>query len=93
MKPLVGDFVELEILDEEDKKGNVIAVLERKNTLIRPAVANTDQALVIFAAKEPNPVLPCWTVFDYYGRQKILVICINKGTFPGRGKRENSGYV
>lgn len=55
LKPLVGDYVEIEILDEEHKLGNIVAVLPRKNSLIRPAVANVDQALVIFAAKEPNP--------------------------------------
>ena len=27
----------------------------RKNELIRPAVANIDQALVVFAAAKPNP--------------------------------------
>ena len=70
LKPLVGDFVELEILDEEDKKGNVIAVLERKNTLIRPAVANIDQALVILRQRSQILILPCWTVFDYYGETK-----------------------
>lgn len=57
MKPLVGDLVEIEILDEEKKLGNIVDILPRKNSLIRPAVANIDQALVIFAAKEPNPNL------------------------------------
>ena len=90
LKPLVGDFVELEILDEEDKKGNVIAVLERKNTLIRPAVANIDQALVIFAAKEPNPN---FALLDRFlitmERQKIpVVICINKEELFQEEERE-----
>ncbi len=54
LKPLVGDDVELEILDEEKKKGNIISLLPRKNSLIRPAVANVDQALVIFAYTKPR---------------------------------------
>lgn len=54
-KPLVGDCVEMEILDEEEKTGNIVRILPRKNALIRPAVANVDQALVIFSAREPNP--------------------------------------
>ena len=49
VKPLVGDNVEIEVLDEEEKKGNIREILTRKNELIRPAVANIDQALVVFA--------------------------------------------
>ena len=45
-KPLVGDNVEIDILDEETKLGNIREILPRKNELIRPAVANIDQALV-----------------------------------------------
>ena len=39
VKPLVGDNVEIEVLDEEEKKGNIREILTRKNELIRPAVA------------------------------------------------------
>ena len=55
IKPLVGDEVEIEILDEEEKTGNVTEILPRKNELIRPAAANVDQALVIFALVQPKP--------------------------------------
>lgn len=57
LKPLVGDRVKITILDETAKKGNLEEILERKNSLIRPAVANIDQAMVIFAAAEPAPNL------------------------------------
>lgn len=57
IKPLVGDNVDIDILDETDKKGNIREILPRKNELIRPAVANIDQALVFFAAAEPDPNL------------------------------------
>lgn len=53
-KPLVGDNVELEILDETKKTGNITQILPRKRALIRPAVANVDQALVIFAFTRPK---------------------------------------
>ena len=46
IKPLVGDIVEIEVLSDEDKKGNLIEIKERKSFLIRPAVANPDQALL-----------------------------------------------
>ena len=56
-KPLVGDDVELDVLDETGKKGNIIQMLPRKNQLVRPEVANVDQALVIFAMCKPQPNL------------------------------------
>lgn len=54
-KPLVGDNVEIEALDEVKKTGNLIKILPRENELIRPAVANVDQALVVFAVTKPEP--------------------------------------
>ena len=54
-KPLVGDLVEIEILDETEKTGNMTRILPRKNELIRPAVANIDQALVIFCTGKSDP--------------------------------------
>lgn len=54
-KPLVGDHVEIEILDEKEKLGNISRLLPRINALIRPAVANVDQALIIFAVEDPKP--------------------------------------
>lgn len=57
VKPLVGDNVYIDIIDEKEKKGNIIQILERQNELIRPQVANVDQALVIFAAADPAPNL------------------------------------
>ena len=55
IKPLVGDDVEIEVLSEEKKIGNIIKIFPRHSELVRPAVANVDQALVIFAAREPSP--------------------------------------
>ena len=55
IKPLVGDNVDIEILDEDNKLGNINDILPRTNELIRPAVANVDQVLIVFAAAEPTP--------------------------------------
>jgi len=55
MKPLVGDNVKLEILDEEKKLATIVELLPQKSRLLRPAVANVDQAIVVFAAKDPEP--------------------------------------
>lgn len=80
MKPLVGDMVEIEILDEDKKLGNMTEILPRKNELIRPAVANVDQALVIFAAKNPKPN---YNLLDRFllmmeKQQVPAVVCFNK---------------
>jgi ribosome biogenesis GTPase / thiamine phosphate phosphatase len=80
IKPLVGDNVSIDIIDEKEMKGNIVDVLERTNQLIRPAVANVDQALVIFATADPNPN------FNLLDRFLILmlsqdvetIICFNK---------------
>ena len=80
VKPLVGDNVRLEVLDEEQKKGNIEEILPRENELIRPAVANIDQALVIFAAAKPKPnfnLLDRFLILMQY--QKVpAVVCFNK---------------
>ena len=47
--------VQLDVLSQEDMTGNITDVCVRKNQLIRPAVANIDQTLVVFAAKSPAP--------------------------------------
>ena len=79
-KPLVGDNVKIEILDEQDKEGNIIEILPRKNTLIRPAVANVDQAVVFFAVESPKPHLNLLDRFLVSMEvQKIpTLICFNK---------------
>lgn len=80
VKPLVGDNVEIDVLDEELGTGNIVEVLERSNELIRPAVANIDQAVIIFAAAKPEPnfnLLDRFLVMMV--KQDIpCVICFNK---------------
>jgi len=55
IKPLVGDDVEFDILDDEMSVGNINDILPRKSELIRPAVANIDQCLIVFAYRDPEP--------------------------------------
>lgn len=80
-KPLVGDNVEIEILNEEEKTGNLIKIAERKNELIRPAVANVDQALVIFALDNPKPNIALLDRFLVMMEQQEVpaAVCFNKG--------------
>ncbi len=80
IKPLVGDNVEMTVLDERDREGSIQEILPRRNELIRPAVANIDQALVIFAAAKPKPnfnLLDRFLIMMEY-QQVPTVICFNK---------------
>ena len=54
---VVGDNVEITVLNTDPPEGNIDRILERKSELIRPAVANIDQALVVFAIQDPEPNL------------------------------------
>lgn len=80
VKPLVGDNVEVQILDEEKKLGNLEEILPRINELIRPAVANVDQALIVFAMANPMPNLNLLDRFLVMMEwQKVeTVICFSK---------------
>ena len=56
-KVLIGDNVTVSI-DESTPDGVVISrIFERKNSLIRPPVANIDYLFIVFAAKKPSPVI------------------------------------
>ena len=80
IKPLVGDNVRIEILDEENKTGNIVEIFPRKNELIRPAVANIDQALVVFAVTKPTPHFNLLDRFLVMMERKEIpvVLCFNK---------------
>ena len=90
LKPLVGDWVEVSLLDEENKKGNIDEVLGRSNELIRPAVANIDQALVIFAIKKPEPNLNLLDRFLIMMQQKEIpcVLVFNKSDLVTEEEKE-----
>mgnify|MGYP004459923419 CR=1 FL=1 len=79
-KPLVGDNVEIEVLDIQEKEGSVTAILPRRNSLIRPAVANVDQAFVIFAMENPKPNFMLLDRFLIMMEKQDIpaVVCFNK---------------
>lgn len=90
IKPLVGDNVEIRLVDEENLLGNIVRILPRSNALIRPAAANIDQALVIFAIVKPNPN---YNLLDRFlitmEKQKLpSVICFNKKDIATDNERQ-----
>ena len=90
IKPLVGDCAVIQVLDEEKCLGNLEKILERKNQLLRPSVANVDQAMVIFAMAEPEPNLNLLDRFLVMMERQGLdtVICFSKNDIAGEKEEE-----
>ena len=89
--PLVGDNTEFEVTDEKENEGNIIRILDRKNELIRPACANVDQVLVVFAAADPEPNFNLLDRFLIMMKKQGVdsVICFNKKDIAESGKLES----
>ncbi len=90
VKPLVGDDVEITVLDEKECLGNIDQILPRHSELIRPAVANVDQTMVVFAAASPDPN---FNLLDRFlimmARQEVkTIICFNKMDLVGESTIE-----
>ncbi|MBO4781219.1 MAG: ribosome small subunit-dependent GTPase A [Lachnospiraceae bacterium] len=88
--PLVGDNAEFEITHEAESEGNILKILKRKNELIRPACANVDQVLVVFAAADPEPNFNLLDRFLIMMKKQGVdtVICFNKKDIAGSEKLE-----
>lgn len=80
IKPLVGDNVAIEITDAKDFEGNIMQIFPRKSELVRPAVANIDQAMLIFAMAKPEPNFNLLDRFLILMKQQGLdcILCFNK---------------
>ena len=72
MTPLVGDTVDITI--PADGYCSVDKIHERKNSLIRPAVANLDTLIVVSSVREPN--------VNLYLVDKMTAAAVNKGIEP-----------
>lgn len=101
VKPLVGDDVAFDVLFPERLEGNLTGVMKRNNLLIRPQCANVDQALIVFAVKEPDPSFNLLDRFlIHMGMQDIpTVIFFNKTDLDKEGSSgiyreiyEKAGY-
>ena len=81
----------MDVLDEAQKKGNIRELLPRHSELIRPAVANVDQALVIFAITKPQPNFNLLDRFLVMMQQQDIpcIICFNKQDIDEEGKKED----
>ncbi|EHL15165.1 ribosome small subunit-dependent GTPase A [Peptoanaerobacter stomatis] len=77
---IVGDYVDISILDEENKKAVVEKVYNRKNMLIRPSIANITKMILVFSVK--NPKLNTFLIDNFLviaeKEQIDVVICFSK---------------
>lgn len=75
-KPYVGDWVDF--VAEEQSEGYILAIEDRKNSLVRPPIVNIDQAVIVMSAKEPdfNPNLldRFLALLEYKGIKPIIYI-------------------
>lgn len=90
VKPLVGDDVVIDVLDEEQMLGHISSILPRRSALLRPAVANVDQALILFAIVKPNPNFNLLDRFLIRMERQNLptVICFNKQDIASGQEKE-----
>lgn len=87
--PLVGDEVVFEA--ENDTDGYILEVKERKNELVRPPIANVDQAFLVFSAAEPDfspALLDRFLVLVEFNHIKPIIL-ISKVDLTGNKQRDS----
>lgn len=91
VKPLVGDDVEIAVLDEGERLGSISGILPRKSELLRPAVANVDQALLFFSLAKPEPNLNLLDRFLIRMERQGLpaILCFNKDDIAPPAAKED----
>ena len=84
--PLVGDMVSF-----DDKLGYLLEIRARKNCLVRPSVANVDQAIIVSSVKEPNLdtylLDKMLTIIEFHGIEPV--ICFTKLDLLEKSERED----
>ena len=55
--PVVGDKIEISILDEENKKAVIEKIYDRENYIKRPKMSNLTQIILVVSSKDPKPDL------------------------------------
>lgn len=95
MKPLVGDDVMISVIDRKDMTGNVVQILPRASELARPAVANVDQALILFALSHPDPNFGILDRFIISAAQARIPCSIffNKAELGKAGEKEKIAEI
>lgn len=71
--PIVGDRVEFS-LNQDGESGYLLDIIERRNELVRPSVANIEKLFIVVAASKPAP--------DLLLVDKLLICCEKLGIKP-----------
>lgn len=95
VKPLVGDDVDIAVLEEEKRLGSIQKIFPRRNELIRPAVANVDQAVVVFAMADPMPNLNLLDRFLLMMEWQSVetIICFSKQDIVSEEEERRLQYI
>lgn len=74
----VGDYVELEVRDDGDSV--IDSIYPRKNSFIRPPIANVDKLIIVSAAKKPAPNFQLIDKFLIMAESHDVecIVCFNK---------------
>ena len=88
MQPLIGDDVMIEV--DDAGAGNITEILPRTNELVRPAIANVDQALLVCAIREPefHPNLLDRFLILMSRQNMPVLVCFNKTDLAEDGEAE-----
>ncbi len=95
ISPTVGDSVEVSLSERDNEKDMITDILERKNILLRPPVANVDTLIITVAVKKPGPDLKLADMLVCYCRMMGIepIICVNKCDYsPEEAERLASQY-
>ncbi|MFA7672667.1 MAG: ribosome small subunit-dependent GTPase A [Clostridia bacterium] len=101
-KPLCGDIADFEITDVKDREGYILKIHERKNSLVRPLVANVDKAVIVFSINDPKCDTILMDLLILACRQNGIepVMCLNKTDLSDEDERQKisdeyrgSGYL
>ena len=71
IKPIVGDNVIIEV--DNNEKGLIIEILNRKNELVRPTIANVDQVIIVTSSKKPK--FSTFMLNKYLSHYTLLHLC------------------
>lgn len=80
ISPVVGDYVEIDVLENENNKGVICNILDRTMYSKRPKMSNLTQMILVVSLKSPKPdylLLDKQLAYAEYLNIKPI-ICINK---------------
>ncbi len=91
--PLVGDYVDLEVLS--DGSARILSISKRKNQLVRPKVANVDFGIIVSSVNYPKPdflLIDTLIVNLLYSSIKPILI-FNKSDYKTGMDRDSIKYI